>query len=171
MAPICFAVNLDDKAYEKSAKVGISIEDVNGQLNRKGRISSNGSKADAVQRDKTYDESDSLRLKKGNMEQRTGSSASKKDSNLYQDSSGSDSENRHQKNVSYSSKSDVSKKVTVTGADSLQGTSEVVEAAGDSSVSTQVGYMILHIVATQNSFLFSNFYFCAIFVSYFLWIL
>lgn len=148
MAPICFAVNLDGKAYEKSAKVGSSVEDVNDQLYSKGKISSNGSKADAVQMDKTYNESDSLQLKKGNMEQSSGSSASKKGSNLYQDSSGSDSENRHQKNVSYSGKPDVPKKVTVTGADSLLGTSEVVEAAGDSSISTQVGYMIFHIIAT-----------------------
>ncbi|KAG1367756.1 Sorting nexin-13 [Cocos nucifera] len=130
-------VNLDDKAYEKSAKVGRSIEDVNDQLFGKGRISSYGSKEDAVQMDKTYNESDSLRLKKGNMEQSSGSSVSKKDSNLYQDSSGSDSENRHQKNVSDSGKSDVPKTVAETGADSLEGTSEVVEAAGDSSISTQ----------------------------------
>nr|XP_010924750.1 uncharacterized protein LOC105047506 isoform X2 [Elaeis guineensis] len=130
------SVNLDDKAYEKSAKVGCSIEDVNDQLYSKGRISSYGSKEDAVQMDKTYNESDSLQLKKGNMEQSSGSSASIKDSNLYQDGSGSDSESRHQKNVSYFGKSDVPNKVAETGADSLQGASEVVEAAALSSIST-----------------------------------
>ncbi|XP_008792345.2 uncharacterized protein LOC103708990 isoform X1 [Phoenix dactylifera] len=131
------SVNLDDKAYEKSAKVGSSIEDVNDQFYSKGKISSNGSKEDAAQMDKTYNESDSSRLKKGNMEQSSGFSASKKGNNLYQDSSGSDSDNRHQKNASCSGKSDVPKKVAVTEADSLQGASEVVEAAGDSSISTQ----------------------------------
>lgn len=131
------SVNLDDKAYEKSATIYSSVEDVNDQLYSKGKISSNENKEDAVQMGKTYHESDNLRSKKGNMEQNSGIGASKRGNNLYQDGPGSDSENRHQKYVSHSSKSDVPKKVTVTGADSLQGTSEVVEAAEDSPISTQ----------------------------------
>jgi len=137
-----FAVNLADKSCVKGTKVQSSVENINSQLLSCGENSSSASKQYSVQMDKNYAESDSIGLRKRNMEQNSARNSRKELKNSYQDNSGSDSEDKLQKKVSSSSDYDKAKKVGVGRADVLQETSLITEIAEDSTIPTEVSYIL-----------------------------
>ncbi|XP_020105640.1 uncharacterized protein LOC109722156 isoform X1 [Ananas comosus] len=123
------SVALDDKPYEKGAKISSSTEDLNTYLSSIGQ-NLNASKEDAIRMNKNYNESDGFKLWKGNLEQNTGMNPKKEYPKLYQDNVGSDSESRN--NIFSSNNSGKPKKVLSEENNSPQEAPQIVENMGNS---------------------------------------
>ncbi|XP_072966847.1 uncharacterized protein [Typha angustifolia] len=125
------SVSLHEKPFEKTANICSSAEDLNDHLSSIGKISSYASKEDFIQINKNYIAADGLRLRKGNMQHKTGTSA-----DLYLDNPGIDNETKLQNDASSVRKSEKPKKISL-GDESPQKMSQVVENDEDLVIPTE----------------------------------
>lgn len=95
-----------------------------------------------MQRNKNHADSDSIGLRKRNMEHNSGNNIGNLQKKLYQDNPGGDSENKLQMIVSSSSNYDNPKNVGVGKANVLQEASPILETADDSTIPTEVSSII-----------------------------